>query len=81
MMTPLQIFEYKNKWMSTGNNNPVSFHSDYRSFVNDWCKSNLHKSQYMHSKFTDVYEDTVYFEFEKDAKLFSNYLKKITQKG
>lgn len=80
-MTPIQIFEHKQKWMSTGNNHPVPFHSDYRSFAKDWCKVQLHKCQYLHSQYTDVYEDTMYFEHHQDAKSFSNYLKKITQKS
>lgn len=78
-MTPVEIFEYKSKWMRAGNNNPVPFHSDYRTYVNDWCKENLHKTQYLHSRFTNIYEDTMYFEFKKDAELFSNYLKKLTK--
>ena len=75
-MTPVEIFEYKQKWMSSGYNHPISIHSDLRSQAKDWCKVQLHQSQWVHSKFTDVYEDTFYFEYQQDAKSFANHFKK-----
>lgn len=78
-MTPVQIFEYKQKWMSTGNANPVRHHSDWRSNAIDFCKSNFEKYQWQHSRFTSIYEDTVYFEHAHHSELFSDYME-ITQK-
>lgn len=76
-MTPVEILEYKNKWMSSGVNNPVTLHSDRRRTAKDWCKINLEKCKWSYSQFTDVYEDTAYFEDEEDAKLFSTFLKNL----
>lgn len=80
-MTPIEIAEHKQRWMASGYNHPVPFHSDWRDRAKDWCKIQLHKSQWNHSKWSDVYEDTMYFEFRQDAESFSNYMKKITKKG
>jgi hypothetical protein len=60
---------------------PVDFHSDWRQYAVSWCKQNLHKTQWVHTRFSNVYEDMMFFEFETDAKKFSNYMKKITRKG
>lgn len=76
-MTPIEIFEYKQKWMSTGYNHPVPFHSDYREIAKDWCKVQLHKCQWLLKEYTNVYEDTMYFEHHQDSKCFSIFLKKI----
>jgi hypothetical protein len=32
----------------------------------------LHKQQWVHRKFTDVYEDTFFFEYKQDAVGFSS---------
>ena len=80
-MTPIEIFEYKQKWMRTGLNHPVPYHSDWRSYAKDWCKIQLHQTQWVHKEYTNVYEDTMFFEFRQDAQNFSNYLKKIQNKG
>lgn len=80
-MTPIEIAEYKQKWMASGYNHPVPFHSDYHMYAKDWCKIQLHKSQWNYKRYTNVYEDTMYFEFKQDAENFSNYLKKIAKKG
>lgn len=80
-MTPIEIAEHKQRWMASGNNHPVQFHSDWRNQAKDWCKTQLMKQQWNHSQYTAVYEDTMYFEFIQDAKLFSHYIKKITNKG
>lgn len=77
-MTPVEIFEYKQKWMASENNHPFSFHSDYRRYAKDWCKKQLHQCQFKHSEYTDVYEDTLYFEHYQDQEEFELFLKKIT---
>jgi hypothetical protein len=80
-MTPVEIFEYKQKWMASEYNHPVPFHSDYRSHAKDWCKVQLHKSQWNHYQYSDVYEDTMYFEFKQDSENFSLFLKKLQKNG
>lgn len=57
-MTPQEIFEYKQRWM-TGY--AVRIHSDLRDRAKTWCKQ-LGKHQWNHKTFTNVYEDTFYFE-------------------
>lgn len=78
MLTPQQITDYKKKWMS---NCPfiVELHSDYRSLANDWCKGSLLKQQYVVKKYTDVYEDTWFFENEQDAKNFTRCIKQFSE--
>ena len=73
-MTPVEISEYKQKWMST-NNYPVAIHSDLRSRAKDWCKVQLMQQQWVHKKYTNVYEDTFFFEYSQDAKQFANEFK------
>ena len=80
-MTPIEIFEYKQRWMSSGYNHPVTYHSDYRGRAVNWCKAQLHKSKWNQKIFTDVYEDTVFFELEQDAFKFSNHMKKLEQRS
>lgn len=76
-MTPIEIFEYKQRWMATGFNHPVAYHSDYRARATDWCKTQLHKCQWSQKTFTDVYEDTMYFEFKQDSQSFEKYMKSL----
>ena len=77
-MTPVEIFEYKQKWMMSGDNNPVTFHSDWRSQAVEFCKLNFETYQYKHYKYTENYEDTMYFEHSGHSEFFSDYMK-ITQ--
>jgi len=60
-MTPQEIADYKRRWV-VGSKYSLRIHSDRRREALDWCKINLSKQQWQHSKFTDVYEDTVSFE-------------------
>jgi hypothetical protein len=73
-MIPVEIFEYKQRWMRAGNH-PVKIHSDLRQKALDWCKIQLFKQQWDHHKFTDVYEDTFYFEHHQDADSFQYHFK------
>lgn len=75
-MTPVEIAEYKQRWMSSGHNHPVAIHSDLRSQAKDWCKVQLNQPQWVHKKYTDVYEDTFFFEYRQDANSFCNHFKK-----
>jgi hypothetical protein len=67
-VTPLEIFEYKRKWMS-GSSNYVLVHSDLEFEAKQWCKANLKQHQWHIVKYTDHYEDTFLFQTKefKDA--------------
>jgi hypothetical protein len=66
-MTPLEIHEYKNRWMP---GHSVEIHSDKRDSAVQWCKSNLEKHQWKCTKWSDVYSSRFDFEHEKDASKF-----------
>ena len=67
-MTPIEIFEYKLKWKP---GYTVRLHSDLRSQGKEFCKTQLFKQQWDVSEYTDVYEDTFYFEYKQDALSFA----------
>jgi hypothetical protein len=70
-MTPQERFDYKTKWMQTSSN-PIKIHSDLEFAAKQWCKTNLEQHQWHFSKYTDVYEDTFYFESADHARKFDN---------
>lgn len=74
-MTPIEIFEYKNKWMRTS---PfcVKTHEDFDSDGKQWCRSNLKQHQWNFIHYTDVYEHTFCFEHEDDKNRFEEFLKR-----
>ena len=59
-MTPQEIADYKQRWMSNGSH-AVRVHSDLRDRCTQWCKQ-LRKEEWVTRKYTDVYEDTFFFE-------------------
>ena len=68
-MTPLEIFEYKHKWLKTCNS--IFSIDEYLEYpAKSWCRFNLKPHQWHFSKYTDVYEDTFYFETEELLKRF-----------
>jgi hypothetical protein len=71
-MSPLEIFEYKQKWVPIGHE--VPFHSDKFSKAIEWCKENFSKEKYYIVKYTDVYEHKMLFESRADAREFKDYL-------
>ena len=75
-MTPQEIFEHKQRWMSSGDNNPVRIHSDMRHNAKDFCKKSVSSSGWVHRQYTNVYEDTFFFEQEEDAASFRKYFEK-----
>lgn len=77
--TPQQISDYKQQWMSQ---HPfaVELHSDYRSAGKDWCKTFLMRHQYVFKQYTNVYEDTWFFENQIDAGHFTTCIKKYFEK-
>lgn len=70
-MTPIEIFEYKNKWKPKGY--CVRLHSDLRSEGKDYCKTQMFKHQWDINEYTNVYEDTFLFEHKLDADSFKGY--------
>jgi hypothetical protein len=68
-LTPIEIFEYKQRWKP---GYIVRLHSDLRSRGKDWCKQQMHKHQWDLAQFTNVYEDTFYFENKLDAENFAS---------
>lgn len=69
-MTPQEISDYKVRWMSTGNNNPVRLHSDLDVAGKDWCRRTLERHEWSFTKYTDVYEHTFFFEDVRAAQNF-----------
>jgi hypothetical protein len=67
-MTPLEIHEYKVRWMPGYS---VEIHSDFREAATAWCEINLKKQDWKYSKYTDMYRDTVHFENQSDAESFA----------
>ena len=74
-MTPVEIFEYKQRWMSSGNNNPVRLHSDVVDRGKSWCRRQLEQHQWSMTQWTDVYEHTFYFEDVRAAQIFEMEMK------
>jgi len=75
-MTPVEIFEYKQKWQQTGGH-AVRLHSDLRSRGKDWCKVQLFQHQWNFKKWSNVYEDTFLFEYKQDADSFRKKFEKF----
>lgn len=61
-LTPAQIFDYKLQWMAENPSYNVQVHSDARRDALAWCKQNLEPYQYKQVFYTNVYEDTIFFE-------------------
>jgi hypothetical protein len=68
-MTPQERFDYKKKWMQASSNF-VKIHSDHEFDAKQWCKKNLEQHNWDFLKYTDVYEDTFYFETEEMKRQF-----------
>lgn len=74
-MTPIEIFEYKQKWKP---GYTVRLHSDLRSRGKEFCKIQMLKQQWDITEYTDVYEDTFTFEHKQDADNFSKQWPEFT---
>ena len=70
-MTPQEIAEYKQRWMSSGNNYPIKIHSDLDIEGKYWCRKNIERHQWSFVKYTDHYEHTFYFEDQKMSQQFA----------
>ena len=71
-MTPLELFEYKRSWMSSGTGYTVAVPEDLDASGKSWCRANLKPHQWHFSRYTDVWEHTFYFENEEIGKLFAH---------
>lgn len=72
-MTPLEIFEYKNRWMQKqGNTVPV--HEDFEFDGKQWCRDNLKQHEWHMICHTEVYGHTFCFETEELKKKFEEYV-------
>lgn len=74
-MSPQEIFEYKRKWMQK-NPSYVEIHSDARRDAKAWLKIHLDSHEYSHIQYTDIYEDTVFFENSVNSANFALWYKK-----
>jgi hypothetical protein len=70
-MTPLEISEYKIRWMSNGAHS-VRLHSDLDTQGKTWCRRNLERHQWKMNTWTNVYEHTFFFELEEHAVAFAS---------
>lgn len=74
-MTPQEIFEYKQRWMSSSNNNPVRLHSDVVDQGKTWCRRQLGRHEWSMTQWTGVYEHTFFFEDVRIAQTFETEMK------
>jgi len=70
-MTPQEIAEYKQRWMSNGGH-AVCLHSDLDVEGKAWCRHNLDRHQWSFKPHTNVYEHTFYFEDKIVAQQFEH---------
>lgn len=70
-MTPLEISEYKRKWIAQGGN-PIRIHSDLDVKCKAWCRKNLERHQWSMTSYTNVYEHTFYFEDTNTSQQFAH---------
>mgnify|MGYP006932100253 FL=1 len=69
-MTPLEIFEYKNRWKP---GYVVTVHSDLEDRCIEYCKETLDITRWAMERFTDVYAHSFMFENKEDAKSFEQW--------
>jgi hypothetical protein len=48
----------------------VKIHSDLRCETTDWCLRYLEQQQWKYEKYTNNYEDTFWFEYQRHSQLF-----------
>jgi len=77
-LIPVEIFEYKQRWKPGYS---VRLHSDLRSQGKDFCKIQMFKQQWDIAEYTDVYEDTFYFEYKQDAESFLAKYRQYAEKN
>lgn len=73
-MTPQERHAYKLQWLMNYKH-CETIHSDREFDAKRWCKQNLEQHQWHYAKYTDVYEDTVYFETQAMMQDFVEAMK------
>jgi hypothetical protein len=66
-LTPVEIFEYKQRWKPGYS---VRLHSDVVDKGKAFAKRNCQKHQWSVTTWTNVYEHTFHFEYEESARKF-----------
>ena len=64
-MTPVEVFEYKLKWLPGVQ---VAIHSDLRDRAMGWCKQWMNPIHWKHNKWSGPYEDTFHFKTMQQAQ-------------
>lgn len=67
-MTPLEKFEYKNKWLQTGGHS-CTLHSDLEHQALQWCKQNVRPEKFSRKSYWP-YQITWSFELKEDLEAF-----------
>lgn len=71
-MTPLEIFEYKRRWMQTTDFS-VEVNEDFDFTGKHWCKENLEQHQWHFIRFSDMYAHMFCFERQEDMDRFEKF--------
>jgi hypothetical protein len=69
-MTPLEISQYKQRWMMRGATY-VCVNEDLDIKGKDWCRKNLERTQWSFSRYTNIYQHTFWFEDLESALEFN----------
>jgi len=75
-MTPIEIFEYKQKWLP---GHVVEVHSDLLEDCVQWCKSYCKKWEWSVVKYSGVYQHQFRFEHKNDSILFRSVIDERTE--
>lgn len=79
-MTPQEITDYRRNWMVNHGGYGCGVHTDIRRDYLTWLKENSSNERYSIARYTDVYEDTIYFEdIEELKKFYAWYQKRFTK--
>ena len=71
-MTPQERMSHKRRWRMASHF-VYHTHTDLRSESKEWCKRNCEQHEWDIKQFTDIYGDTIRFEFEEHFNEFSNW--------
>ena len=73
-MTPQEIDDHKRKWRKASYFQQHT-HTDLRNDCVEWCKENCEKQEWDIKYYTDIYGDTIRFEFESHWNEFGEWYK------
>lgn len=73
MMTPLEIYEYKRKWIEYGHCVDADTWIEFK--CKDWCRQNVAQHQWAFFKYTDHHLHTFSFENQEDAENFKKWMR------